>query len=347
MRTITEKIAVAVLALVLSSCASGYDGMKDTSGMGACQAASVNNIVLWEQGCLDEESAKKYRDKYGLEVPGSVHRMGILKTCAGDTMVQTYTPERVVGTVLLVHGYLDHSANWRRMLVPLTEHHFRLVLFDMPGHGMSSGAQASIDDFSEYRELLSVMLDFAGALSPDVPIHLLSHSMGAGIAADLLLHEPERCMELSRIVLVAPLLHCTHWKASEIGVGIVGLFKDSIGRTFKANSADPEYLKAQKSDPLQSRTIPFAWVRALRRWAAYMEQSQTRSERELLIIQGGRDNVVESSYNIPFYRAHFPRATVIYIKDGRHQLMNETEGIREPFIKTLIDYLEQKQAQER
>ena len=46
----------------------------------------------------------------------------------------------------------------RRMAEYLLEQGYAVVMFDLPGHGLSEGKRASIDDFSQYGCALSDFL---------------------------------------------------------------------------------------------------------------------------------------------------------------------------------------------
>ncbi|MFU8802269.1 MAG: alpha/beta fold hydrolase, partial [Bradymonadaceae bacterium] len=51
--------------------------------------------------------------------------------------------------ILALHGWLDNAATFDK-LIPLLGDGLRIVSLDLPGHGLSSGARASIDDFDDY-----------------------------------------------------------------------------------------------------------------------------------------------------------------------------------------------------
>ena len=66
-------------------------------------------------------------------------------------------------------------------------------MYDHPGHGLSSGARASIDDFSEYVSVLEDFLRIARVHLPG-PYHLVAHSMGGAVTLDYLLTaDPTGC----------------------------------------------------------------------------------------------------------------------------------------------------------
>ena len=63
---------------------------------------------------------------------------------------QVWSPTAPIGTVFVVHGYYDHLGLYRHLLERLLTRRWRVVLWDLPGHGLSSGKRACIDDFAHY-----------------------------------------------------------------------------------------------------------------------------------------------------------------------------------------------------
>jgi pimeloyl-ACP methyl ester carboxylesterase len=51
-------------------------------------------------------------------------------------------------TILLAHGWGGHAGRLTRYVDPLTRAGFRVVAFDAPGHGESSGGRVSLPDFT-------------------------------------------------------------------------------------------------------------------------------------------------------------------------------------------------------
>ncbi len=73
-------------------------------------------------------------------------------------------------TILLVHGWNGHAAQLRHFVPPLLEAGYRVVAFDQPAHGQSTGERAHV-------------LDFANAVhaigSRERASAIVAHSLGA------------------------------------------------------------------------------------------------------------------------------------------------------------------------
>ncbi len=95
-------------------------------------------------------------------------------------------------TVLLVHGWSGHAGQLGSFIRPLVEAGFRVVAFDLPAHGHSSGRRTTVLKMAEALQALALAIG---------PLHsLVGHSLG-GTAAALALFDN---LPASRVVLLAP-----------------------------------------------------------------------------------------------------------------------------------------------
>ena len=70
----------------------------------------------------------------------------------GEQSLWTWSvsPSRPRGTVVFLHGYLDHSALSLALFAFLNDRGYRIVAYDLPGHGLSGGQRAGLEDFDQY-----------------------------------------------------------------------------------------------------------------------------------------------------------------------------------------------------
>jgi alpha-beta hydrolase superfamily lysophospholipase len=276
---------------------------------------------------------------YGLDVAGAQPWVGTRKLAGQDVAVHVFGPEQARATVLICHGYYDHSGVWRRVIPVLTVAHYRVVIYDQPGHGLSDGDRASIDDFQTYVEVLDGMVSFVADRFPGDP-HIVAHSMGAGVVADWILQGHGE--DVRQVVLLAPLFHSTAWGVSRLGHNVIGRWFTSMPRKYRKNSGDAEFLAFSKADPLQHGRVPSSWVAALGRWNRDIE-GRAPSDRDVTVIQGDQDTTVDWKYNSRLMRRLFPQARIEMVAGGQHQLMNDTPRLRERTIQFIQDALGQAQ----
>jgi hypothetical protein len=80
---------------------------------------------------------------------GTSHAAGIIHAAGFEVVAQYFQPvgRDSQGTVVLLHGYFDHSGIYQHIIKHCLDQNFAVVVFDMPGHGLSSGKVASIESF--------------------------------------------------------------------------------------------------------------------------------------------------------------------------------------------------------
>jgi pimeloyl-ACP methyl ester carboxylesterase len=95
--------------------------------------------------------------------------------------------------VLIVHGWISHAARLHDIISACSAAGFRVVAFDGPAHGRSSGQQADLHSFQHALDAVSAACAPIGAV--------LAHSFGALATALWLAKQPRA--ELRAAVLVA------------------------------------------------------------------------------------------------------------------------------------------------
>jgi hypothetical protein len=95
-------------------------------------------------------------------------------------------------TILLAHGWAGHAGRLTRYVDPLTRAGFRVVAFDAPGHGQSSGGRVSLPDFT------IAVLRIAEQIGPLYGV--VAHSLGATATAIAL----REGLPLNRAVFLSP-----------------------------------------------------------------------------------------------------------------------------------------------
>ncbi|HSH50041.1 MAG TPA: alpha/beta hydrolase [Halomonas sp.] len=267
-------------------------------------------------------------ERAGLEV-------GYLDTHGYRLWTQVWSPPAPVGTAFVVHGYYDHLGLYRHLIDRLLKHSWRVVLWDLPGHGLSSGARATITDFDEYGDCLrSLQVQLlARGLAPR-PWLGIGQSTGASIlATDALRRGGEE--HWSGLALLAPLVRPRGWPQSSWVHSLVSPFVRSIPRRFTNNSSDAEFAAfLRKNDPLQTNRLPVEWVSAMRRWIPQL-LALPESQIPTLILQGEQDQTVDWAWNLKILTEKFPQASVYRQPAARHHLVNEAEPIRHELLNAL------------
>jgi pimeloyl-ACP methyl ester carboxylesterase len=118
--------------------------------------------------------------------------------------------------LVLVHGFQESHRTWRRVAPRLAES-FRVLMPDLPGHGLSGRPDAPYS-LSWYALTISSWMGAIGVPSA----HVCGHSFGGGIAQWMLLDHRER---VNRLALVAP-----GGLGREVGMGLRFATLPGLGR---------------------------------------------------------------------------------------------------------------------
>ena len=277
-----------------------------------------------------------YQRFYGLDFP---HRPAPVKRQLGrfsaggyDLVSQVWWPDAApVATLFLIHGFYDHMGLYRHVVEWGLNHGFVVIACDLPGHGLSSGERASIDDFAQYQATLQGLFIEAQSLQLPQPWHLCGQSTGGAIVLDHLLHYGEQSPAQGQAILLSPLVRPRDWGWSKFSYYLLRPFVKGIARRFSENSNDPAFLPFLQADPLQPVRLPTAWVGALARWIPRIEGASP-STRLPLVIQGQDDKTVDWQHNLEVLKAKFNQPQVLLLPGARHHLANETAEIREQYL---------------
>ncbi|UCJ17841.1 alpha/beta hydrolase [Pseudomonas sp. MM211] len=276
-----------------------------------------------------------YRQFYGFVPQDAVEtRLGWFEVGGYRIAAQVWKPVAPRATLLLLHGYYDHSGLYRHVIQWGLEMGFAVLAVDLPGHGLSSGLRASINDFAEYQAVLRGALEQADALGLPEPWHLCGQSTGGAILIDYLLND-KPLAAVGETILLAPLVRPRRWNWSQLSYRLLRRFVQEIPRRFSENSSDLEFLDFLRNrDPLQPKVVPTVWVGALSQWVPRIEQAP-RSTRSPLIIQGEADMTVDWRHNLGVLENKFRAPRILRLPEARHHLANEAAPLRQRYF----DYL--------
>lgn len=335
------RLSIIILCLMISGSTLNAQGYGDMKGE-IFDVDSVRSQLrpIW-QGQKHTAAEVEYFQYYGLDIePGKYeHFLGTFDSNDFTLAAHIYRPKgsgEYKATVVILHGYLGHCGLASKLIESLLKEDYAVACFDLPGHGLSSGEPAYIADFAQYTQALK---DFMMVLKPQMtgPYHLIGHSTGGSCVIDYLLME--RGEDFDKVILAAPLVHSVFWDASKIGYKFYSLFGKRIGRVFRNNSSDKEFLHFVKyQDPLQARKVPLRWTKALYEWNDKIARAEV-SDKSILVIQGKADSIVDYKFNIPFLQSKFPNIQIKFIEKVRHELFNESVELREKVFFQIKDWL--------
>lgn len=235
------------------------------------------------------------------------------------------------GVVAICHGFAEHSGRYSQVAAYLNGRGYVVEALDLRGHGRSDGVRVHVHSFNEYLNDLHRFLKNVRRRNPGLPVVLLGHSMGGGIAA---LYVITRQPGLAAVVLSGPAIGSDFIKLSRPHRAALKLMSvaprlrlPSLPAT--AVSRDPEVVRVYQEDPLVFRrgaTVAhtLAGIRALDRVALEMENFQL----PLLIVHGTADLPVPIEGREEFHRrSHSSDKTLKLYESLYHEVLNEPERL--------------------
>ena len=124
--------------------------------------------------------ARVYQRFYGLDQATS--RLGRFEVDGFQVVAQVWWPAVPVATMFMFHGFYDHMGLYRHVVRWALDQGFVVIACDLPGHGLSSGPRASIDDFAVYQHVVQALFAQASTLQLPQPWHLFGQSTGGADA---------------------------------------------------------------------------------------------------------------------------------------------------------------------
>jgi acylglycerol lipase len=233
--------------------------------------------------------------------------------------------------VLLLHGYAEYVGRYTRFIVRLCNEGYHVFALDHAGHGNSDGERALIKDFSTLTKHTAEWLAHCQNSHPEFKWHLFGHSMGGGVAVDLLLRNPS--IELSGMILTGPLLQLPPSVPSflkPIGHWLGRIFPalPLVPLQLKALSRDPDVERRYRNDPLvYSSKVKAATAAQMDLFTSALPSRLVDIRVPFWVGHGSEDRVTapEGSKMLKSRATSTDKTLKIY--DGLyHELLNEPES---------------------
>lgn len=247
---------------------------------------------------------------------------------------ETDSPE---GTVLLAHGYAEHSGRFRPLQDALVTAGYDIAFYDHYGHGTAPGPRSRVDVgrlINDHLDARRIVL----AHSRTEDLFLFGHSMGGLITAASSLLDPRR---LRGVVLTGPAfrpLPPVPVKAAEALLSLARLAPGLAAKPARKPDApsdlsrDPRVQEAFDADPLTyTGPVPILTGATMVVQGGRVLDNAGRATTPMFILHGSADALASLGGSRAFVqsaRAARPDADIhLRIIDGAyHEVLNEPEG---------------------
>lgn len=228
--------------------------------------------------------------------------------------------------MVMAHGYIDNCGYVKPLQVWFLNNGYDVLCIELPGHGLSSGERADIEDFKIYGDVyLAVFNDLPTGYET---YNFYAHSTGAVGMMDILLDEKEH--PFKKIIFAAPLVRSHLWELSNFGMRYFGFLLKRLP-TRRLSLKDESYRELLDLDPTLIKSTPKNWFKQLVKWNKRIEASKRKSNEEIVAIFAGEDTVIDQEYNEMFYRRSFDNIKVYNLPKSDHAFHYESD-----FNKTLF-----------
>lgn len=281
----------------------------------------------------DTPELRSYYRHYGLDhdIP---HYFGTIESDSFTIVGHVFLPDSAKATVIAAHGYYDHSGVLWSIIAALIGNDYAVVTLDLPGHGLSSGPRASIDNFTQYGNAVHNLVT---TVTPGVasPLFFIGHSTGCAAGIEYMHRYPDH--PIAKAVFLAPLVKSAYFKLSKLGFAVLDPLSKTYPRWKRHSTHDRRLQRFLLDDPLTHDRFPTQWSRSYFSWFERV-QSYDPITTPLLIVQGDQDDVVDWKYNLPFLEKKFTTCSTRIISGARHHLPNETKAFRSQVIHQIITF---------
>jgi len=323
------------LLVVLVSCAGdpAPDGIwrNGSEQLTQLQIDSLRNTV-------SEEGLRAYVRYFGFPTKNVRATGWYAQTNQQKLFVLSLEPAHFQQRILMLHGYLAHAGHFTEPARFFLEKGYAVTLVDLPGHGLSAGAPASINSFSEYGEALHTILQ---SMDTTVPLSVIGHSTGCAALYEYLLHHDA---VFKKMVFAAPLFKITSQEIKTLMNNLAGSEPFKIPRITVVSQGsinNPDFISfSQTRDPFYPAMYAPRWLTALSVWNGSFGAPQVVGwTGQLYIVQGDMDDVVDWRFNLPWYETAFPKHKVVKYRDYPHTILNVSNDLLTPVLQDIAVFL--------
>jgi alpha-beta hydrolase superfamily lysophospholipase len=259
------------------------------------------------------------------------HNQGSFRGAGGlDLFYQAWLPEGTPrAAVAVVHGAGDHSGRLDRLALPLEQNSFATYAFDLRGFGRSPGKRGHINRWEEYREDVRCFLQLISTQQPGTPLFLMGYSLGAGIALDFILRQPEGLR--GAIISAAPIDPAGIGSRAQIATArllsrIFPTFTVRLNNDINGVSRDQSVLDALRSDPLHHNLVTARWGTESMAAVAWVREQAANIRLPVLFLHGSDDPFNLSGGVQRYYeQINYPDKTFIIYPGSRHEVHNDLD----------------------
>jgi len=226
---------------------------------------------------------------------------GTISSSDGTCLFYRYWPASAPWsgrTVLVLHGIGYHSGPYKVVADALNPRGIDVYGLDARAHGLSCGKRGYIGTPAQVADDIAAMMHLMRQRTGSKTF-LVNDSMGCNYALD---YAKSHSDEISGLVLLAPAfdIEKRQWfQPSSLLLLPYFVFAhrkaviNLVGHRLDESSRDQTFIASRRNDPLAYKKVSFGYLLDIKRLVANWKAAiAPRIRMPLLIVQGGKDNVV-------------------------------------------------------
>lgn len=241
----------------------------------------------------------------------------------------------------IVPGLGDHAGRYTHLGSALSARGFAVQALDMPGHGKSHGNRGHVRSWDDYRSAITLWMDRARSENPARRWSLLGQSMGAFVALDWTLLNPDR---VDRLILCAPPFQLAirpnmlKVRAAQLLVRIWPGFSQGNMVLPSMLSHDQEVVRAHAADPLVHYKISARLFLEFQMMRRSLDRREGQLRTPTLLLHGQADPIADARGSAAWAKAAPANLVTLRLYPNLfHEVLNEVE--RAEIITSMISWL--------
>lgn len=238
-------------------------------------------------------------------------------------------------TIICAHGWGSSSIIYSYLLKMLGSH-FRIIAYDMKGHGFSDVDSDSYD-LGLFTEELAQIVDYFNPKN----LILIGHSMGSAIVQNYLCLKPERA-KAAVVLSSAPnfrepfprMLPLMFYRMDE---RVKNILLHVVMNIITSDSVNPKYINIIKE---QRKSMPYHVFRQSLLNTVYAwdkDEELKKLETPILLMVGEKDHLTSVKDSMKL-RELLPNSRLVILPDSKHDLLFENGRDVANLVKEFVEY---------
>lgn len=245
--------------------------------------------------------------------------------------------------LIITHGLGEHLERHEYML-KLFSQNFNIAIYDLRGHGQSGGKKGWVEDFHHYLKDLQAIIDYLKKDFSMTNYSLFGHSMGGLITAAYLQNMASKDFYPEKVFLSSPAVAGPGFLGHAFSLAPMILFNALVKAPtlplkgvldLKRLSHDRRVYEAYITDERNTLKVHSKLFFEVLKMGREVFSRPLRADCPLFVSIGTGDGLVHPKLVISYFTKVEKSAQLKIIEDGYHELHNEIEKYRKPYLNFL------------